>query len=128
MNSKHAKCAIVAVVFAAVFCMAPGGREQVFRGEIADSQCANNVHSLDRSHAEMLKKKGVGQTGADCTRYCVKHMGGLYVIEVGQKVYKLDNQELADKYAGERVRLVGSLNSGTNTIAVRSIQALPAGN
>jgi len=128
MNTRNAKCAAAAVVLGTLFCMAPGGREQVFKGEIADSQCANNVHSLDRSHAEMLKKKGVGKNAADCTRYCVKHMGGLYVIEVGQNVYKLDNQQLADIYAGQRVKLTGVLDSSTNTITVRSIDPVSAGN
>lgn len=128
MSAKHFKWVMTAVVLGTLFCMAPGGREQVFKGEIADSQCANNVHSLDRSHAEMLKKKAVGKTAADCTRYCVKYMGGLYVIEIGQKVHKLDNQELADKYAGEQVKLVGVLDPHTNTIAVHSIEPLHAGN
>jgi hypothetical protein len=128
MNTRNAKWAATAVVLGTLFCMAPGGREQLFKGEIADSQCANNVHSLDRSHAEMLKKKAVGKTAADCTRYCVKYMGGLYVIEVGQNVYKLDNQELADKYAGEQVKLVGVLDPSTKTIAVRSIEPLNASN
>jgi hypothetical protein len=86
------------------------------------------VHSLDRSHAAMLKKKSVGTTAADCTRYCVKYMGGLYVLEVKQKVYKLDNQLLADKYAGQKVKLTGVLNTSNNTIAVHSIEAVGGGN
>jgi len=37
-------------------------------------------------------------------------------------VYKLDNQELAEKNAGLKVKLVGTLNPANNTIAVRSIE------
>ena len=31
--------------------------EKTFRGEIADSQCALNVHSLSQSHKEMMEMK-----------------------------------------------------------------------
>src|SRR5277367_1781311 len=42
---------------------------RVFRGEISDSQCAFNVHSLTQSHQEMLKSKSgdAGKTAASCT-------------------------------------------------------------
>jgi hypothetical protein len=46
-----------------------GGEESVFTGEIGDTQCGMNVHSMDKSHKEMLKVKGVGKTSADCTLY-----------------------------------------------------------
>jgi hypothetical protein len=101
-----------------------GERVQTFRGDISDSQCALNVHSLSRSHAEMLKKKNIGTTPADCARYCVKYLGGVFVLSVREKVYKLDNQELAEKYAGQKVKLTGALDTSTNTIAVHDIQPL----
>ena len=62
--------------------MMAGERVQVFNGDISDSQCALNVHSLSRSHAEMLKKKNIGTTAAECARYCVKYMGGVFVLSV----------------------------------------------
>jgi len=102
--------------------MEAGERELVFKGEISDSQCALNVHSLSRSHAEMLKKKNIGTTPADCARYCVKYLGGVFVLSVREKVYKLDNQELAEKYAGQKVKLTGVLDTSTNTIAVHDMQ------
>lgn len=98
-----------------------GERDQVFRGEIGDSQCALNVHSLSRSHKEMLKKRSIGKTSADCARYCVKYLGGVFVLQVKDKVYKLDNQELANIYAGQKVILTGTLDAQTNTIAVESM-------
>jgi hypothetical protein len=102
--------------------MVAGERVQVFRGDISDSQCALNVHSLSRSHAEMLKKKNIGTTPADCARYCVKYLGGVFVLSVREKVYKLDNQELAEKYAGQKVKLTGVLDTTTNIIAVHDMQ------
>ncbi len=101
--------------------LAADERAETFTGEIGDSQCALNVHSLSRSHTEMLKKKSIGTTAADCTRYCVKYLGGVFVLQVKDKVYKLDKQELADQYAGQKVKLTGVLDRQANTIAVRSI-------
>jgi hypothetical protein len=34
-----------------------GSLKSAFYGEISDSQCAMNVHSLSRSHKEMTSKK-----------------------------------------------------------------------
>ena len=102
--------------------MMAGEREETFRGEISDSQCALNVHSLSRSHEEMLKKKNIGTTAADCARYCVKYLGGVFVLSVRDKVYKLDKQDLAEKYAGQKVKLTGALDAKSNVIAVRDIE------
>jgi hypothetical protein len=113
------------LISAGLVSMAATEHSQVFRGEIGDSQCALNVHSLNRSHEEMLKKKDVGTTAADCARYCVKYLGGVFVLVVKEKVYKLDDQDLAEKYAGKKVRLTGVLDLRTNTIAVHAIEPLP---
>src|SRR5579862_534844 len=110
------------LVFAAIRGgMSAGEREQIFKGEISDSQCALNVHSLSRSHEEMLKKKNIGTTPAQCARYCVKYLGGVLVLSVKDKVYKLDNQDVAEKYAGQKVKLTGVLDAQSNVIAVHDI-------
>jgi hypothetical protein len=98
-----------------------GEREEVFHGEIGDSQCALNVHSLSRSHKEMLKRKAIGKTSADCARYCVKYLGGVFVLQVKDKVYKLDDQKLADIYAGQKVTVTGKLDPQSETIMVHSM-------
>ncbi|MGA8013845.1 MAG: hypothetical protein WB949_15560, partial [Candidatus Acidiferrales bacterium] len=105
-------------------CLAGADKEQVFKGEVGDSQCALNVHSLSRSHEEMLKRKSIGTTAADCARYCVKNLGGVFVLQVKDKVYKLDNQDLANQNAGLKVKVTGVLNAATNTIAVQSMQPM----
>jgi hypothetical protein len=102
--------------------MSAGERVQLFKGEISDSQCALNVHSLSRSHEEMLKKKNIGTTPAECAHYCVKYLGGVYVLSVREKVYKLDKQDLAEKYAGQKVKLTGVLDAQSNVIAVHDIE------
>jgi hypothetical protein len=72
----------------------------------------------------MLEKKSIAKTPADCARYCVKNLGGVFVLQVKDKVYKLDNQELADKYAGQNVKVTGVLDPQTNTIAVHEMEPL----
>jgi len=127
MNRKRQRGAIMAVVAAAcLICFGGGGPVRVFVGEIGDSQCALNVHSLSRSHAEMLKKPGVGTTPGDCARYCVKNLGGVFVLVVKEKVYKLDNQDLAEKNAGGKVKVTGILDPQTNIIAVHTMDPIKA--
>jgi hypothetical protein len=115
---------MVLVLAVAVGCITGADPEQVFKGEIGDSQCALNVHSLSRSHEEMLKRKSIGTTSADCARYCVKNLGGVFVLHVKDKVYKLDNQDLANKNAGLKVKVTGVLDPATNTIAVHSMEPI----
>jgi hypothetical protein len=102
-----------------------GADDKVFTGEIGDSQCAMNVHSLDKSHLEMLKVKSVGKTAEDCTLYCIRNRGGRFVLQNKNKVYRLDKQELAEGFAGRKVKVTGTLDSKTETIQVHRIDPLP---
>lgn len=94
-----------------------------FHGEISDSQCAFNVHSLTKSHKEMLKSKSgvMGSTRSSCSLYCIQHMGGKFVLASKDNVYHLDNQELPRGFVGEKVKLRGILDSKTDIIQVVSI-------
>ena len=95
-----------------------------FRGEIGDSSCALNVHSLSRSHKEMLKSKSFGSTAADCARHCVAHQGSSYVLVVEKEVYRLDKQKEAEKWAGQTVIVTGDLDAKNKVIMVDTIQPL----
>ncbi len=103
-----------------------GADEKTFRGEIADSQCALNVHSLSQSHKEMIAMKPEIKTDADCARFCVRERGGKFMLQTKDKVYKLDAQVLAEQWAGQKVKLTGTLDPKTNVITVDKIEALPA--
>ena len=105
----------------------PGANEKVFSGEIADSQCALNVHSLSQSHKEMKGMKPEIKTDSECVRFCVRERGGRYMLQTKSKVYKLDAQALAEQWAGQRVKLVGTLDPKTNTITVEKLGAESAG-
>jgi len=101
-----------------------GASERTFEGEIADTQCALGVHSLNQSHKEMIDMGSAGKTSADCARYCVRERGGKFVLQNKHNVYKLDNQELAEKSAGVKVKITGTLDPKTNTIQVRTIEPI----
>ena len=100
---------------------AQAGAVKIFRGEVSDSQCALNVHSLTRSHEEMLKSKSMGGTSRSCSQYCIEHLGGELVLSSGATVFRLDNQSAARQYIGEKAKVVGTLDPKTKTIHVVSI-------
>jgi hypothetical protein len=95
----------------------------LFTGEIADSSCAYNVHSLSRSHKEMLKSKTWGDTPADCVRRCVKQFGGSYVLVHKNDVFRLEQQDLAEPFAGADVKISGTLSADGKTIHIEKIAA-----
>ncbi|PYV52800.1 MAG: hypothetical protein DMG96_36635 [Acidobacteria bacterium] len=114
-----AACSLIFVALSSA-----GNQESwTFRGQIADSQCALNVHSLTRSHQEMLKSKSMGGNSAACALYCVKYLGGNFVLTTKKHVYHLDNQELAQKFVGLKVKVSGALDSKTDTIHVTKIES-----
>ncbi len=99
---------------------------ETFHGEISDSSCAMNVHSLSSSHAEMLKKQTTGSDAASCTRYCVKNMGSSFVLVSKKDVYRLADEEKAEPFAGQKVVVRGTLDKKTQTIQMESIEQEPA--
>jgi hypothetical protein len=127
MKTKKARSIMGATALIWIMASYPaarGGNEKTFKGEIADTQCALNVHSLSQSHKEMIEMKPEVKTNADCARYCVKERGGRFVLQTSDKVYKLDAQVLAEQWAGLKVKVVGTLDPKTETITVRSIESV----
>lgn len=49
------------------------------------------------------------------------------MLQTKEKVYKLDAQVLAEEGAGQKVKVVGSLDAKTGTITVGKIEAEAAG-
>lgn len=96
----------------------------VLHGSIEDSQCAYNVHSDGHSHDWMIKKKVEGATDAkSCTNHCVRDMGGNYVLVVKNEVYRLADQDMAGKFAGDKVKVTGVLDPATHTVHHFTIEA-----
>ena len=116
---------IVMSMLALSFAAYAGEEEsKTFHGEISDSQCALNVHSLTQSHQEMLKSKSgdAGSTPASCSQFCIVHMGGKFVLASKGHVYHLDNQDLPRGFVGEKVKVHGILDPKTETIHVEDIE------
>lgn len=95
---------------------------QHFHGEVSDSQCALNIHSLTRSHQEMLKSKSMGGTSNTCAVYCIEHLGGHLVLSMGKDVYGLDRPDLVHGFEGRRVDITGTLDSQLKQIHVLRIE------
>jgi Protein of unknown function (DUF5818) len=114
---KTLATAVAAILLLATLVLAaPKPKTQTFTGEIMDSQCAMNA-----SHAEMLKKEGMGDKDPNdpmakkmCTQNCVK-MGGKYVLfnPADKSVYELDDQAKPADFAGENVKVKGTLDGKT---------------
>ena len=100
---------------------AHGQVSHVYRGEVSDSQCAMNVHSLTRSHQEMLKSKSMGGTSNTCSVYCIEHLGGYLVLSAGNDVYRLDRTDLVHGFEGRRVVITGVLDPKLKQIHVLKI-------
>ncbi len=82
---------------------------QSYEGIITDSHCGAR-HSAT-----------VGMAAADCTRVCVRS-GETFALVDGDKTYTLEGEPAALKrVAGQRVKIVGTLNG--KTISVAAINA-----
>jgi hypothetical protein len=100
----------------------PAESQRVFRGEVSDSQCALNIHSLTRSHQEMLKSKSMGGTAASCSLYCIKNLGGEVVLSSAKTVYRLDKQDAVREFLGQKAKITGTLDPKTKTIHVEKVE------
>ena len=88
--------------------------KQTFTGNITDDMCANR-----NGHAAMR----MGPTDAECTKACVLAHGASYVLYDGKNVYMLSDQQTPEQFAGQKVKVVGTLDAKTKAIHVDSIAA-----
>ncbi len=99
----------IALLFAsaAMLGAAPG----TFTGVVTDTMCGAD-HSM----------MGV-KPDSKCVRECVKSDPAKvkYALLVGKNVYVLSDQKSGDKYAGEKVKVTGTLDAKSKTIQVQSI-------
>ncbi len=70
----------------------------------------------------MLKSKRMGGTAAACATYCVQYLGGDFVLSSKTEVYRLDSQQKVRLFAGQKVKLSGTLDSKSKTIHVVDIE------
>ena len=65
----------------------------------------------------------MGPTDAACTLACISAHDAAYVLYDGKDVYELSDQRTPKEFAGQRVRVIGTLDAKTKTIQVDSIIA-----
>jgi len=99
--------------------------DQTFNGEIMDPQCA-----MDGSHARMVKKVGLGGKDPNdpavkkmCSDICIQ-MGAKYVLydAAAKKTYQLDDQGKVKQFAGQNVKVTGTLDKAGEKIHVTGIE------
>ena len=103
---------LISILLALAFLSAAPGK-QTFTGTITDDMCGNAGHA----HMRM------GPTDAECTLACIMAHGSTYVLYNGKDVYTLSNQRTSEKFAGQKVAVIGTLDAKTKTIQVESMTA-----
>ena len=83
---------------------------QTFTGVITDTMCGADHKVMNVS------------PDSKCVRDCIK-LGAKFALLVGTKVYDLSDQKTPDKFAGEKVKVTGTLDSKGTTITVEKIEA-----
>jgi hypothetical protein len=114
---KTASGLIAALLLAGMSIAAP--KDKTYAGQIMDNECAQMG-----SHEAMMKKEGT-KDAKDCTIACVKG-GGKYVLynSTTKKTYQLDDQTKPEQFAGQKVTITGSYDTGSKAIHVTDIQPM----
>ena len=102
------KIAIVALAVIVASC--PFAAAETYSGTITDDMCAKADHSQMR----------MGSNDAECTTACVSAHGAAYALFDGKTLYTLSGA-MAEKFAGQKVNVVGVLDAKTKMIQVDSI-------
>lgn len=97
-------------------------KSQVYLGEIWDEACAKKGN-----HETMASENSIPpgpKMARECTQDC-HDMGRPLVLfnPANKRFYMLDKQAQAEPFAGEKVKVTGTLDKRTNTIHVASIAA-----
>jgi hypothetical protein len=98
MNRK-----LIAVATLFVLFFAAGAFAETWQGTVSDSQCS-------RKHINATKDD------VACVESCIKG-GDHAVLIVGNKVYKIANQDAVKNHLGHKVTVSGTLNGDTISIA-----------
>ena len=106
---KIAYFGIAVLLGAGLTLAAPKQGSKTFIGNISDSMCG-------------VKHMMPGKSDKDCTLECVK-AGSKYVLAdpASGKVYQLSDQKKPEAFAGQKVKIIGTLKG--DTITVSSIEA-----
>ncbi len=101
---------VASMILAGVLFAAAADGAQTFTGVITDSMCGKD-HAAMRLSPE-----------TKCVKECVK-AGSKYVLYDGKNLFTLSDQESPAKFAAQKVKVTGVLDTKTKVIKVQSIQA-----
>ena len=101
----------VILIVLAVVSLSAAAEKKTFNGTITDAMCAKGSHGVMR----------MGPTDVDCARGCASVHGAKYVFYDGTDVYTLSDQKTPETFAGQRVRVNGTLDAKTRAITIQSI-------
>lgn len=87
------------------------GAAQTFTGVITDTMCG-------KDHAMMKVTPD-----ARCVRECAKQGNVKYALFDGKNVYILSDQKTPEQFAGQKVKVIGTLNDKTQILKADSIVA-----
>jgi hypothetical protein len=99
--------------FSVVTALSAAQSKQTFVGKISDDMCP----MADHSHMQM------GPTDSECAKACIEYHGSMYVLYDGKNAYTLSDQRTPEKFAGQKVKVIGVLDAKTHSIKVDSIAA-----
>lgn len=105
----------------AVFAATPSNDPQpmTVRGEIWDSICA-----AASSHGRMMAKTQAKDV-KECTLDCVKGGAQFVLYNTDDKtIYRLDSQDKAREYAGQKVTVIGTYDRATDMLHVDRIETV----
>lgn len=117
MTRKTLKASLIALLITCGAAKAPA--QQTFSGEIMDDLCGK-----DKTHAKMMDQmKSMTSDPVVCTKKCVQ-LGAHYVLFDRQKgtLYRIDNPEKAEPFAGKTVQVSGTV--AKNKLKIATIEAV----
>ena len=82
----------------AVAALSAAQGKQTFTGTITDDECGRADHT----------RMKMGPTDAACVQACISAHSGSYVLYDGKDVYTLSDQRAPEKFAGQKVTVVGT--------------------
>ncbi len=103
----------IALLFMAGGLLLTAAEKRMFTGVITDTMCGAD-HKMMKISPD-----------PKCVRECVKHdpKANKYALYDGKNVYVLSDQQTPEKFAGEKVKITGTLFEKTKIIQVDKIEA-----
>jgi hypothetical protein len=100
------------LLFAGALALAAAGQPKTYTGIVTDTMCG-----ADHAHMNI-------QPVEKCVRECVKaDKKYKYALLVGKDMYVLSDQQTPEKFAGQKVKVNGTLYEKTTILKVESIEA-----